>query len=50
MPADKALGFADPQLAESVPVPPLKVRVAVPSFPPLQLTWVTIEEAVIAAG
>ena len=50
VPADKALGFAVPQSSESVPVPPLKVRVAVPSFPPLQLTFVVDEETVIALG
>ena len=50
MPADKAFGFAVPQSAVKVPVPPLKVKVAVPSFPPLQLTLVVVLFAEIAVG
>ena len=50
VPADKALGFAAPQLGDSVPVPPPKVRIAVPSFPPLQLTTVVVAVTDIALG
>ena len=50
VPADKAVGFVVPQSAVSNPVPPLKVRAAVPVESPLHKTFVVDEETVIALG
>ena len=50
VPAVKALGTAVPQSAVNAPIPPLKISVAVPSFPPLQLTLVVVADAIIADG
>ena len=50
VPAISAIGFTIPQSTVKVPVPPLNVRFAVPSFPPLQLTSVIVAVAEIAVG
>ena len=50
VPAGNALGLSVPQLSDKVPVPPLRVRFAIPSFPPLQLTSVVVAETEIATG